>query len=332
MKRIVLPLFLTITLYATSIEQLFNVETIKVTKETIAFSERFWGLVTTDDARVVEVTPRFSGYVTKLFADRIYQKVRKGQPLATIYSPEVFRAKEEYINALAYAKRRGDRSMVDSARRKLRLYGVSASEIVACKKSHRATELTTIYAPTSGYLFFKRVNEGSAFKKAQTLFRIVDLDHVWVETKIPEDRIAKVLGANRFIITPKATSHTYEGKNPTLYPTIDPKEALATLRLTAANDAKTVAPLLPGMFVRVDAETKPRERLTLPREAVIRKMDRWYVFKKGEFEGEYDPVEVKVEPIDNRRYAVLSGLEAGDEVAASALFLLDSDAQINGLW
>ncbi|RUM50019.1 MAG: hypothetical protein DSY85_14345 [Marinomonas sp.] len=105
--------------------------------------------------------------------------------------------------------------------------------------------------------------------------------------------------------------------------------ALATVRLDVANFERK---LIPGMFATIHAETAPKTVLVLPRTAVIRKMGKWYVFKAGEFEGEYEPVEVTVRPIDYDRYAILSGVKEGETVVNDALFLIDSDAQINGLF
>ncbi|BDY13720.1 efflux RND transporter periplasmic adaptor subunit [Hydrogenimonas cancrithermarum] len=310
-----------------SVEQLFNVQTVKVKKVTTAYEKSFYGLLKADERRIVDVVPRFGGFVVELYADRIYTRIKKGEALAKVYSPEVFKAKEEYLNSLRYAKKRGNRGMVESAKRKLQLLGIDNNEIVQCTKTGRADPYTLIRAPQSGYLFGKDLFNGSAFNAKSRIFRIVGLENIWVEAKISEPDIPRVMGAKAFSVTTKAVSGTFEAKHPFLYPSIDPQSALATLRLDVKNEN---GKLMPGMFATLHAKSAPKAMLVLPRRAVIRKMNRWYVFKAGEFEGEYEPVEVSIKPIDNERYAILSGLSEGDEVVNNALFMIDSDAQING--
>ncbi|WP_201352735.1 efflux RND transporter periplasmic adaptor subunit [Hydrogenimonas urashimensis] len=312
-----------------SVEQLFNVQTTQVKKETIRFSKTFYGLFVADEERIVNVSPRFDGYVVKLYKKSLYAPVKRGEPLAKVYAPAVFKAKEEYLNALRYAKKAPARGMVASARRKLQLLGVSKSEIDRVKRHRKADPLTQIYAPANGYLFEKHILEGGAFKSKSPLFRIVGLSRIRVEAKVSESDIVPVMQAKSFRITTRSLPKTFVGKHPYLYPRIEPETALATVRLDVANPEKR---LIPGMFATVRAETAPKTVLVLPRTAVIRKMGRWFVFKAGEFEGEYEPVEVTVRPIDHDRFAILSGVKEGDEVVNKALFLIDSDAQINGLF
>ena len=312
-----------------SVEQLFNVTTVKVKKEVTAYEKRLYGFLQVDERRIADVTPRFGGYVVTLYVDRIYEPVKRGMPLAKVYSPEVFKAKEEYLNALRYAKRQGQTGMAESARRKLELLGIGKSEIERCRKTGRADPYTHIYAPRGGVIFEKRLFRGSAFKAGEKIFRIVGLDELVVETKVDEKDLSAVMSAAGFTVTTRAVKGRFKGRNPYLYPEIDRKEALATLRLDIANPDGF---LFPGMLVDISARGISAERLVLPRTAVIRKMGRWYLFKAGEFEGEYEPVEVTVEPLDDRRYAILSGVSEGDTVVNNALFLIDSDAQINGLY
>ncbi len=310
-----------------SVEQIFNIQTIKVKRETTGFKKKFYGLLKVDEKNIVDVVPRFGGYIVKLYANTNYSYVKKGDPLAKVYSPEVFKAKEEYISALEFSKKRNDKRMVESAKRKLQLLGISDREIN--QKNRKVDPYTTIFAPISGYIFKKNVVEGSAFNAKSPVFQIINLENLWIEAKISEHDIPSVLKAKRFSFTTKAVDGLFEANHPFFYPVIEPKNALATLRLDVKNIDKK---LFPGMFVTLYVKSEPNLTLTLPRTAVIRKMNKWYVFKAGEFEGEYEPVEVTIKPIDNERYAILSGLSEGDEVVNNALFLIDSDAQINGLF
>ncbi len=317
------------TVSAATVEQLFNVQTVKVKAQKSVMSQKNFGYVTADQTRIYDVVPRFSGYIITLYADRIYKKVKKGERLAKVYSPEVLQAKEDYLNALNYTKQRSNATMVQSAKEKLQLLGVTNREITAVRKSGKAGMYTYVYALSNGYLFEKNVNNRGAFKARQTLFTIVDLDKVWIEVKIYQKDLFKYRALHDFSVTAVGLERTYKAKKIQLYPRLDPKEATATLRLEAANSK---GELLPGMYTTVRANSKAKNYLTLPTTAVIRKNGQFYVFSVGEFKGEYEPITVDVQLLDTNTYIVKSGLKKGDEVVNNALFMLDSDAQINALY
>jgi Cu(I)/Ag(I) efflux system membrane fusion protein len=311
-----------------TVEQLFNIKTVTVKEERIGKQEHFYGYVKADEAARYDIVPRFGGYIETLHADRRFTYIEKGQPLARVYSPEVLRAKEEYRGTLRYHKSHGNEAMLKSAREKLELLGVPHDEINAVSNMKHDLRHTTIYAPVSGYLFEKKINNGSAFKAKAKLFEIVDLSSVWVEARIAEEKIADIR-SKRFSISSKAFPKHFDATSPLLYPDISTKEALATLRLNVLNPANQ---LFPGMYVTVKARSGEQNYLSLPKSAVIRKNGTWYAFTVGEYEGEYEPIEVKVKPLDQERYAIIEGLKAGQEVVNNALFMMDSDAQVNGLY
>ena len=335
MRKILLTLLLPFALFGAeqqtkpTVEQLFSVQTVKVEKIRSAHSKKNYGYVKADDARIYEIAPRFGGFVEKLYANKIYQYVRKGDPLVTLYSPEVYKAKEDYLNSYKYSKIKNNRGMLRSAKLKLELLGVDMREINSVLKTKRVEPNTTIYAPVSGFVFMKNITNGSAFNAKSRLFEIVNLDEVWVETKIFEDDVAWIKKANDFEVSFKTTPQIYKTKSKLLYPSLDPKEATLTMRLRLNNPKHT---LFPGMYANVLSKDKVREYLTLPQSAVILKDGKYYAFIVGEYEGEYEPVEVDVKPLNNQTYIITSGLNAGDEVVNNALFMMDSDAQINGLY
>jgi len=312
-----------------TVQQLFSVQTVKVKEQNRALSLKNYGYVTVDDARVYDVVPRFGGYIITLYADRIYQRVAKGERLAKVYSPEVLQSKEDYVNALNYDRRRPNPGMVKSAREKLQLLGLSGAEINGLEKRGRAREESFIYAPSGGYLFAKNVNNRGAFNAKQKLFTIVDLDTVWIEARIYQKDLPRYSDMKDFRVKAAGVEQVFKATKRQLYPNIDPKEATATLRLEADNKS---GELLPGMYVTVTASGSAESYLTLPATAVIRKNGSYYVFGVSEFEGEYEPIEIDAEMLDNDTYIIKSGLKRGDEVVNNALFMMDSDAQINGLY
>lgn len=324
---IVLPLVLVAK--EATVKQLFSVQTIKVKKETINQRIKNYGFVKADDSRKYTITPRFGGYVVKLYADKIYKYVKKGDPLLSVYSPEVLKAKDEYLNTLNYSRKHTNNGMLKSAKLKLQLLGISEKEIENIKKQNISSINTTIYSPIDGYIFIKNINKGSAFNAKQALFQIVNLDKVWVEAQLFEEERAILSSVKSYEVTFNGLEKTYTANERYLYPELNPKIATLTLRLSLDNyDHK----LFPGMYSTVMSLKNEQEHLILPATAVIRKDGKHYVFIRGEYEGEYEPTEVKVKVLNPKTYAITSGLNAGDEVVNNALFMMDSDAQINSLY
>ena len=328
-KLLLITLPLVVLAKEATVEQLFSVQTVKVKKELLSQKSKNYGYVKVDDARKYDISPRFGGYVVKLYADKIYKRVKKGQLLASVYSPEVFKAKDEYLNAYNYTKKRNNKGMLESAKLKLQLLGVSDTEIDEVIQKGKATPNTNIYSPANGYVFIKGVDKGSAFNAKQKIFQIVNLDEVWVEVKLFEEERAKLATTSKYELRFKGLSHVYKTNAKLLYPELDPKVATLTLRLRVKNASHN---LYPGMYASVTSLKDEKVQLTLPTTAVIRKNATHYVFMVGDYEGEYEPLEVQVKVLDPNTYSVISGLNEGDEVVNNALFMMDSDAQINGLY
>ncbi len=311
------------------VQQHFSVQTVRVQKEDVSTSMKNYGYVVSDQSRRYDISPRFGGYVVALYADKVYKKVKKGEALAQVYSPEVFKAKDEYLNTYKYTRKRPSQGMLSSARLKLELLGISSGEIDRIIKEDRAAPNTTIYAPVDGYIFKKGIQEGSAFKAKERLFEIVNLDEVWVEAKLFEEERARLSRTNVYELRFKGVDTKYRTRNVLLYPELDPKEATMILRLRVKNPQHA---LFPGMYANILSLSDSHSALVLPSTAVIRKNGKHYVFMVGDFKGEYEPKEISVNALDADRYEILDGLEEGDEVVNNALFMMDSDAQINGLY
>ncbi len=312
-----------------TVEQLFSVQSVKVKEESLSHSKKSYGFVKADEAREHDISPRFGGFVEKLYADKVYKYVKKGDPLVTLYSPEVYKAKEDYLNSYNYTKNKKSKGMLRSAKLKLELLGVSKREIEHVIKSKKISQNTTIYAPVSGYIFQKSISEGSAFNAKERLFKIVNLDEVWVEAKVFEEDREWLKRAESFELHFKSTPKTYRATSKLFYPMLSEKEATMTLRLRVKNPNRE---LFVGMYASLISKDKKESYLTLPSDAVMRKDGKFYVFVMGEYEGEYDPLEVSVKPLNAHTYIITDGLNKGDEVVRNALFMMDSDAQINGLY
>ncbi len=311
------------------IEQLFNVRTVKVKTLSAAKEQVNYGYIVLEDSRRVDVVSWYAGYVKKLYADTLYKKVEKGEALVKVYSPEVYKAKQDYLNSIKFNAQRSSPGMLRGAKEKLRLLNISEKEINTIRNTRKVDEYTTIFAPISGWIFTKKLNEGSSFRKQEKLFEIVNLEKVWMEAKLFQNELGKLDQLQNFTVKVKGIPDTFTAKKILLYPMLDPKEATATLRLLVDNSKGT---LKPGMYAKVHASAKTETRLVIPRTAALRKDGKWYAFLATDFKGEYEPVEIDIEPLDNQYYVVKKGLSDGENVVNNALFMMDSDAQINSIY
>lgn len=312
-----------------TIEQLFNVRTTEVKELSSAKEQVNYGYIVAQEQSKVDVLTWYSGFVKELYADTLYKKVSKGDALVKVYSPAVYKAKQDYLNSLHYNAKTSMPAMLKSAKIKLRLLGVNEKEIERIEKEKYADIFTTVYAPISGWIFEKNINVGASFNSKKRLFQIINLEKVWMEVKLFQDQLKTLKNFKHFNVTVKGVDEVYKAKQSLLYPMIDPKEATATLRLIIDNPSEA---LKPGMYAKVHATAAEKSRLVIPRTAAIRKSGTWYAFLATDFKGEYEPIEIEVKPLDSKHYEVIKGLRAGDILVNNALFMMDSDAQINSIY
>jgi len=313
-----------------TVKQLFNVKTVTVEERKTAKEQINYGYIVADDAAKVDVLPWYNGFVEELYADTLYKKVKKGDPLVKVYSPEVYKAKQDYLNSINYNKKASMPTMLKSAKIKLKLLGVNEEEIKCIETDQYADYYTTIHAPSSGWIFEKNIEHGAAFNAKKRLFQIVNLKKVWMEVKLFQNQLNLLPKLKNFIVKPKGLEKTFQAQKLLLYPMLDPQEATATLRLILNNDEQEN--LKPGMYAKVHATANTKSRLVIPRTAAMRKNGTWYVFLATDFKGEYEPLIIEVKPLDNTYFEVTKGLQTGDVVVNNALFMMDSDAQINSVY
>lgn len=308
--------------------QLFNVKTTEVQEETITLEDQFYGRVVPDERTVVDVVLRFDGYVEALQADFTYKEVKKGEILFEYYSPEILAAQVELINALRY-KSQQSANLIESAREKLRLFDVDEATISKVEKSKKTQHRLPYRAPADGIIISKSINLGSSFKKGQTLFVIADLKKLWVETDIYQESRQNITLGMRAQIKFKGFEKLYSGKVEYLNPVFDEKKQTFSARIGFVNPALSI---YPGMFGEVNLIQTQKSMLTLPKTAVITKGQKHIVFLAGEYEGEYEPQLIEARRLPGGKFEILSGLDAGQKVVNNSLFMLDSDAQMNGMY
>lgn len=292
----------------------FTIPTITPKKQEIADVKRYYATIAEDQSRTISLSVRVDGFIQKLFVDRIYTKVRAGEPLFLMYASELIDAQSEFLatrNALS--------------RQKLELLGVDSKEIDKIAKSHRILNEVSFYSPIDGVIFTKNINVGSGVKKGDEVFKIVNLSQVWAIANINQEDIGFLQKANTKAY---ALIEGYDKRIPAqlelVYPQVSDGFVKARFIIDNPNER-----IYPNMFAYIFIESPKFSRLTLPKNAVLYKDNKYFVFVKED--DDFMPLEIQARRIRGSNfYEIIDGLSEEQNVAKNALFILDSDAQNNG--
>ncbi len=284
------------------------------------------GSVEVDETRLADVNTRFSGFVEELFVDETGQKVEAGEPLFSVYSPELYAAADEYRLAVENAEGGGEvqQDIVAAAERRLQLLGLTDDEIG--RLSDEEGETITIRSPASGTVLDKMAVAGMRVEPGMRMYRIVDLSNLYVQATVYEDDLPLVeLGMPAVVTLPNFPGVEVEGEVTFVSPTLDPTTRQGRVRIEVANDDGRIKP---GMFAQVMLTHNNDRPVTLvPREAVIDTGRRKLVMVSlGE--GRFDPRDVETGRDDaGGLVEILDGVEPGEKIVTSGQFLLDSEAR-----
>lgn len=293
------------------------------------------GSVVIDDRLVSYVQVRFPGYIRKVFANATYQYVRKGQPLFTMYSPELAATQQEYLLARKDAQTMaassvdgvaaGAGSLAAAAEQRLRQYGISDAQIARMQSSGKAEPDLTIDAPASGYITDYAALPNLYVQPSTRLYTLADLSRVWVNAQIFQEDLGRIRpGESATLTVDSYPGRTFTGRVEQILPQIDLATRTGQVRLEVANPG---IKLKPGMFVNVTLKSIQPPQLVVPASAVFQTGLRQVVFiNKGN--GQLEPKDVTVGPHIGENYVILNGLKPHEEVVTSANFLLDSESQL----
>ena len=287
----------------------------------IAAGTRAVGTVTYAEPRREYVNARVMGWVEELYADYEGKPVRKGEPLLALYAPELLSAQEEYLSA----KQLGDSSLVAAARRRLTLWDIPEDQIDLLDSAGKAQRTLVLRAPISGEIAEKRVIDGQAVQAGDNLFLIADRSLLWIDLAIFETD-ARMLGVG---VPVDLTVHAlpdrlYQGKVTFIHPSLDTTTRTLTARVEVKNrDGR----LRPGMYVTARLAPAANRRLAVPLTAVLPTGTRQLVFvNRGD--GRFVPRDVQTGARSDSLVEIVSGLRPGDEIVASATYLLDSESNL----
>lgn len=316
-------------------QQQIGVTTAIVQRRELARTIRTAAVVEHDETRVAKIAPRFGGWARELYVNYVGQHVEKGEPLLTIYSPELLSTENEYLLALRQAEKLKDSPMaesrasaqrlVEASRRRLELWQIGDEEIRAIEKRGTASDELLLRVPFMGHVVTKNVVSGKAFMAGETLYEVADLSHVWLRAFVYENDLSLIKAGQRArAIFPNLQDRQFDTEVTFIYPHIDPTTRRAELRLELDNPGHV---LRPDMWGDVEIQVDAGELLTVPASAILDTGERYIAFvDKGS--GQLEPREVKIGFKGEDYYEVREGVSEGERVVTRALFLVDSESQL----
>jgi Cu(I)/Ag(I) efflux system membrane fusion protein len=285
-----------------------------------------------DETKLTDVSVKYRGWIGKLYVDQPGQAVHRGQPLFTLYSPELYAAQQEYLIALrsqreARATGAPERAdyLVTASRQRLRLWDLQPAQIDRLARTGRPVEEIPILAPASGYVVEKNVVAGGAVEPGMKLFRLAGLDTVWVEAQVYEAELPLLHAGDHALVSfPYVPGRSFEGTIAFVYPYLDPESRTGRVRIQLANPGLE---LKPEMFANVTLTKALGERLVVPQDAILYTGDRSFVFVDlGD--GRLQPRRVVLGQTAGDEVVVLQGLRAGETIVTSGTFLVAAESRL----
>jgi RND family efflux transporter MFP subunit len=315
--------------------QSIGVKTGVVERKAVEDEIRTTGSVAIDETLLAYVQVRFSGYVQKVFADATYQYVRKGQPLLTIYSPDLVATEREYLVAKQNQKEVAQStvpgvassaaSLLDAATERLKQWGVAEKEIARLEATGQVQQELEVDSPISGYITERNALPSVAVQPDMRLYTIADLSTVWVQAEAFQGDLGRIrIGAPASLTLDTFPGRTFSGRVDFIYPQVDPDTRTAKVRVVFSNPGLQ---LKPGMFVNVMLKVPMGEQLVIPATGVLQSGTRELAFVYRS-DGYLEPREVQLGTRVGDDFLVLKGLKEGEQIVTSANFLIDSESQL----
>ncbi len=321
--------------------QLIGMRTATVKREDLGGELRTVGVIGANERGLAQINTRFAGWIQKLMVSATGERVRRGQALAMIYSPDVLRAQQELLVArgwntpgVADAKPTHEHdaftgALDASARRRLELLGISGQEIDEVLRTGKVVEAIAIRSPVDGYVVAKSAVVGVAVQPGTVLFEVADLSQVWVTADIYEQDISRIhVGQKARMELSSFPGELHNGKVQFIYPVLDAGSRTLRVRLEFKNKTDRNGPRLrPGMSGSVYLDLPRTTGLLAPAEAVVDTGETHYLFvvKAG---GHFEPRMVKVGARVKDRVEILSGVSEGETVVTTGNFLIDSESRL----
>lgn len=310
------------------IQQNLGVRTAEVTTGMLSPQVSAVGNISFNERDQAFVQARATGYIERLHVRATLDRVKKGQVLAELYVPDWVAAQEEYLS-VRRLQGADLTTLVDAARQRMRLVGMSDEQIRLVESSGKSQARITLTAPISGVIVELMAREGMTVMPGATLFRINDLSSVWANAEVPESQAALIRPGSKV----QASSAAAPGTNLTgtvqaILPEVNQTTRTLKARVELANPNQV---LVPGMLINMQfMDMRAEKSLLIPTEAVIQTGKR-VVVMLAEDKGKFRPVEVETGIESNGQTEVKRGLQVGQRVVVSSQFLIDSEASLKGV-
>ena len=321
---------------------MIGVRTVKAAIQPMNRVIRTVGRVEFDEKKLATANTKIEGWIEKLHVDYVGRYVQKGEPLAEIFSPELVATQQEFLNILRWSNQgkgvkdertatllvKDAQTLLEAAKERLRLWDINDEQIAKIEATGKPIRTLTVYSPASGYVTQKVAVQGMRIMAGEKLFDIVDLSSVWIVADIYEYELPLIkIGQTARIGLSYFPGKEFSSQVDYIYPSLAGETRTAKVRFTILNPDGA---LKPQMFTNVEIRINLGNRLAVPSEAVIDTGVRQIVYiDKGD--GYFEPREVTTGLKVDDLVEVTAGIKAGEKVASSANFLIDSEAQLKGV-
>ncbi|MBZ5562812.1 MAG: FixH family protein [Acidobacteriia bacterium] len=316
-------------------ERLIGLTTARAEYRTLSKTLRAVGTVAVDETRIGQVHTRISGWVQKVFVDYTTQQVRKGDPLFTIYSQDLVATEQEYLLALKGQRELagsafqgiagGADSLVEAARQRLLQWDLSPEQIEEIRATNQVKRDITLFSPLTGVVTERKAFPNQYVTPDMALYTVADYSHVWVNAELyePEIEFARV-GQSATFTTDAYRNRAFRGTISYILPQMDAQTRTLKVRMDFAN---ADGALKPDMYGNVELDIPLGRRLVVPDSSVLDSGTRQLIFVQ-KAPGTLEPRDVEVGLRANGYAEIRKGLKAGEVVASSATFLIDSESQL----
>lgn len=319
-------------------QQLIGVRTAEVRRERLQRTIRTVGRLEADETKIARIHVKVAGWVDQVYVDFVGKLVQKGQPLFTLYSPELVSTQQEYLIARRGEKylgespytevAQGSQALLRAARERLRLWDIPEADIKKLEETGEVSRTLTLYSPSGGFVMKRNLYPQVYVTPDTELYEIADLSTIWVYVDIYEYEVPYVrVGQPAVMRLSYFPEKTYTGKVTYVYPTLDPQTRTVKVRLEFPNPGFE---LKPDMFADVELEIDYGTHVAVPSEAVLDSGTRQLVFLARP-NGYFEPREIKTGARVNDRMVVLAGLQPGDTIVTSGNFLIDSESRLSAV-
>lgn len=304
---------------------LANVATVIAEYESIEHTVRAFGTLVIPEPNKTIISARFNGRIERLYVNSVGAKVKKGQPLFDVYSPDIIQAENEYRQAITSSSPTKN-NLVAIAKSKLLLLGLTEEQIGNLESKDVIPLILTYHSPASGIIIDKKIVEGIYVNEGTSLYDVSDISTLWNIAEVYENDAAHLRTGERATLS----TATYPDKkfNATIsliYPVVNPQTRTVKVRLTVNNGS---GQLKPNMYTETLFQRKQGKSLTVPVSAVLITGKRNLVYVKAELENHFEAREIGIGTRFNGKYEVTWGLIEGEEVVSEGGYLIDSESQL----